>query len=62
MFDSSLLVYYFYCSTTERSPQTGKLRKIERKKDEIRRAVKGEKKKKKSNVCFFSVLNEEGKA
>jgi hypothetical protein len=52
-----LIVHYWFIIVTaaqrNESPQAGNLRKIERKKEEIKKAVKGEKKKKKSNVCIF---------
>jgi hypothetical protein len=52
-----LTVHYWFIIVTaaqrDESPQAGNLGKIERKKEEIRRAVKGQKKAKKSNVCIL---------
>jgi len=52
-----LTVHYWFIIVTaaqrNQSPQAAYLRKIERKKEEIRSAVNGEKKKKKSNICIF---------
>jgi hypothetical protein len=63
-----LTVNYWFIIVTavqrDESPQAGNLRKIERKKEEIKRAAKGRKRRRKVMAVFFffSVLNEEWRA